>query len=71
MSHKPNVLIIDDEPDLIELVSLTLGRMSLNTESVNNFVSVPLNISELPSGIYEVVIKSETAVATRKLQVVK
>jgi two-component system, NtrC family, response regulator PilR len=27
----PTVLIIDDEPDLIELVSLTLGRMQLET----------------------------------------
>jgi two-component system, NtrC family, response regulator PilR len=30
---KPVVLIIDDEPDLLELVSLTLGRMSLETRS--------------------------------------
>ena len=28
---KPVVLIIDDEPDLLELVSLTLGRMNLET----------------------------------------
>jgi two-component system, NtrC family, response regulator PilR len=28
---KPNVLIVDDEPDLLELVSLTLSRMSLET----------------------------------------
>jgi two-component system response regulator PilR (NtrC family) len=27
----PTVLIIDDEPDLVELVSLTLGRMQLET----------------------------------------
>jgi two-component system response regulator PilR (NtrC family) len=33
MSTKPTVLVIDDEPDLIELVSLTLGRMNLQTES--------------------------------------
>ena len=30
---KPVVLIVDDEPDLLELVSLTLGRMSLETRS--------------------------------------
>jgi two-component system, NtrC family, response regulator PilR len=30
---KPVVLIIDDEPDLLELVSLTLGRMGLETRS--------------------------------------
>src|SRR5271155_3180348 len=29
MSLKPTVLIVDDEPDLIELVSLTLARMNL------------------------------------------
>ena len=33
MSLQPTVLIVDDEPDLIELVSLTLGRMNLPTES--------------------------------------
>jgi two-component system response regulator PilR (NtrC family) len=33
MPAKPTVLIVDDEPDLIELVSLTLGRMNLATES--------------------------------------
>jgi two-component system, NtrC family, response regulator PilR len=30
---KPVVLIIDDEPDLLELVGLTLGRMSLETRT--------------------------------------
>src|SRR5665213_2996954 len=30
---KPVVLIVDDEPDLLELVSLTLGRMSLETRT--------------------------------------
>jgi two-component system, NtrC family, response regulator PilR len=30
---KPLVLIVDDEPDLLELVSLTLGRMSLETRT--------------------------------------
>jgi two-component system, NtrC family, response regulator PilR len=36
MSLKPTVLIVDDEPDLIELVSLTLGRMNLATESAGD-----------------------------------
>src|SRR6202050_463687 len=35
MAPKPSVLIVDDEPDLIELVSLTLGRMNLATASAN------------------------------------
>jgi two-component system response regulator PilR (NtrC family) len=30
---KPIVLIVDDEPDLVELVALTLARMNLATES--------------------------------------
>jgi two-component system response regulator PilR (NtrC family) len=36
MSAKPTVLVIDDEPDLIELVSLTLGRMNLSTDSAGD-----------------------------------
>ncbi|HXN09771.1 MAG TPA: sigma-54 dependent transcriptional regulator, partial [Steroidobacteraceae bacterium] len=36
MTAAPTVLIVDDEPDLIELVSLTLGRMSLQTASAAN-----------------------------------
>ena len=30
---QPTVLIIDDEPDILELLELTLGRMSLQTRS--------------------------------------
>ncbi|MBK7250619.1 MAG: sigma-54-dependent Fis family transcriptional regulator [Gammaproteobacteria bacterium] len=30
---KPTVLVVDDEPDLVELVSLTLERMNLETRS--------------------------------------
>jgi two-component system response regulator PilR (NtrC family) len=30
---KPTVLIVDDEPDLLELVSLTLSRMSMETQT--------------------------------------
>jgi two-component system response regulator PilR (NtrC family) len=36
MSTEPVVLIVDDEPDLIELVSLTLGRMNLATASAGD-----------------------------------
>src|SRR5438552_6788741 len=32
-SVRPVVLIVDDEPDLLELVSLTLGRMNLDTRT--------------------------------------
>jgi len=33
---KPTVLIVDDEPDLVELVSLTLGRMNLETAAAGD-----------------------------------
>jgi two-component system, NtrC family, response regulator PilR len=36
---KPVVLIVDDEPDLLELVSLTLGRMSLETRTAPDLTS--------------------------------
>src|SRR5665213_2738503 len=36
MTAKPTVLIVDDEPDLIELVSLTLERMNLAASSAAN-----------------------------------
>ena len=32
---KPTVLIIDDEPDILELLDLTLGRMNVRTESAS------------------------------------
>jgi two-component system response regulator PilR (NtrC family) len=32
-TSQPMVLVVDDEPDLLELVSLTLGRMSLRTRT--------------------------------------
>jgi two-component system response regulator PilR (NtrC family) len=33
---KPTVLIVDDEPDLLELVSLTLSRMSMATHTASD-----------------------------------
>ena len=33
---KPVVLVVDDEPDLVELVSLTLSRMILDTASAGD-----------------------------------
>ncbi len=34
-----SVLIVDDEPDIRELLEITLGRMSLITESASNLSS--------------------------------
>jgi len=36
---RPLVLIVDDEPDLLELVSLTLSRMQLETQTALNLAS--------------------------------
>src|SRR5215471_1686367 len=36
---QPVVLVVDDEPDLLELVSLTLGRMSLKTRTAPDLAS--------------------------------
>ncbi len=35
----PVVLVVDDEPDLLELVSLTLGRMNLRTRDAADFAT--------------------------------
>jgi two-component system response regulator PilR (NtrC family) len=37
--RKPNVLIVDDEPDLCELLSITLGRMQIDSRSVHDVAS--------------------------------
>ena len=34
--NKNQVLIVDDEPDIRELLELTLGRMNLETRSAQN-----------------------------------
>jgi two-component system, NtrC family, response regulator PilR len=36
---KPGVLVVDDEPDLVELVCLTLNRMGLATQSASDVAS--------------------------------
>ena len=36
---RPVVLVVDDEPDLLELVSLTLGRMNLRTRTATDLSS--------------------------------
>jgi len=36
MSPRQKILIVDDEPDIRELLEITLGRMKLDTQSVRN-----------------------------------
>ena len=45
-TSKPTVLLVDDEPDLIELVSLTLSRMNLATDSAADLASARARLSE-------------------------
>ena len=37
--QKPRALIVDDEPDLCELLSLTLARMGVDSNSVHDLAS--------------------------------
>jgi two-component system response regulator PilR (NtrC family) len=46
MPMKPNVLIVDDEPDLIELVSLTLARMDLAAASAGDLAGARTLLGE-------------------------
>jgi two-component system, NtrC family, response regulator PilR len=46
MPAVPTVLIVDDEPDLIELVSLTLGRMNLKTASAGDVAGARARLAE-------------------------
>ena len=43
---KPMVLIVDDEPDLCELLSITLGRMGLESRSVHDIASAKTTIRD-------------------------
>ncbi|EPN43846.1 helix-turn-helix, Fis-type, partial [Pseudomonas syringae pv. actinidiae ICMP 19095] len=36
MSPRQKILIVDDEPDIRELLEITLGRMKLDTRSARN-----------------------------------
>ena len=45
-ANKPLVLVVDDEPDLIELVSLTLSRMNLATDSAANLAEARAKLNE-------------------------
>jgi two-component system response regulator PilR (NtrC family) len=51
MSLKPTVLIVDDEPDLIELVSLTLGRMNLASASARDLAGARAQLAAQSFGL--------------------
>ncbi len=43
---RPRALVIDDEPDICELLSLTLGRMDIETEVAGNVKSAKAQLSD-------------------------
>ena len=43
---KPSVLVVDDEPDLCELLSITLQRMDLNPRTASNYVCRSANAED-------------------------
>jgi two-component system response regulator PilR (NtrC family) len=50
-ASNPTVLVVDDEPDLIELVSLTLSRMNLTTDSAVDLVGARAKLEERRFGL--------------------
>jgi two-component system response regulator PilR (NtrC family) len=42
----PTALIVDDEPDILELIEITLGRMNVDTDSVGNLAQARDRIAE-------------------------
>ena len=46
MSKAPAVLIVDDEPDLCELLEMTLARMEVSAESVHDLASARVSLEK-------------------------
>ena len=44
--NKPSVLVIDDERDIRELLTITLGRMGLMVETASNVAEAKQRLSE-------------------------
>jgi two-component system response regulator PilR (NtrC family) len=38
-SHRPRALVIDDEPDIRDLLAITLGRMQIDVEPAGDFAT--------------------------------
>jgi two-component system response regulator PilR (NtrC family) len=45
---RPKVLIVDDEPDLCELLGITLARMDVDSEAVNDLASARRTLQKKP-----------------------
>jgi len=51
--HKPRALVVDDEPDIRDLLSITLGRMDIAVEAVGDYASA---IRQLGSDRFDLVL---------------
>jgi two-component system response regulator PilR (NtrC family) len=52
MRH-PRALVVDDEPDIRELLAITLGRMSIDVETAGDYASA---VKHLGSEVYDLVL---------------
>jgi two-component system response regulator PilR (NtrC family) len=51
--RKPRALVVDDEPDIRELLAITLGRMNIDVETAGDHASA---IKRLGSEVYDLVL---------------
>ena len=51
--RKPRALVVDDEPDIRELLAITLGRMNIDVETAGDYASA---IKRLGSEVYDLVL---------------
>jgi two-component system response regulator PilR (NtrC family) len=51
--RKPRALVVDDEPDIRELLAITLGRMNIDVETVGDYATA---IKRVGSEVYDLVL---------------
>ena len=51
--RKPRALIVDDEPDIRELLAITLGRMQIDVETAGDYAAA---VKHLGSEVYDLVL---------------
>jgi len=51
--RKPRALVVDDEPDIRELLAITLGRMNIDVETAGDYATA---VKRLGSEVYDLVL---------------
>jgi two-component system response regulator PilR (NtrC family) len=46
--NKPTVLVVDDEPDILQLLEITLSRMQLNTLKASSLAEAKASLEKQP-----------------------